>query len=243
MLIFNFIIFYKKSPQQKYRTKINNDLTVKKILLLGVLILSVGFSSAQINVDLIKKNVTENQSENFNPLLELFKTDPNQLSQEELNQLYYGSKFLKSEYTLGDYNKDYNRIWKLTTKKMSKSKAEKIIRDAELRYQKNPLDKQILDNMYTIYGVLGETEKANLCIAQKNAILNTIEKSGDGKSEESPICVIRPGDALVQLDRFSFIDITTFEQKTSTLSDGSILSMYKMGDEKYYVKLVGGYYF
>ena len=215
---------------------------MKKVFIL-ILTFLLSFSFAQINVELIKKNVTENQIENYDPLFEKFKTNPNELSQEELNQLYYGSKFLKSEYSIADYNKDYDKIWKPTIKRMSKSKAQKVLIEAEVRYQKNPLDREILENMYSLYTTVGEIEKANLCIVQKNAILETIEKSGDGKSEDTPICVIRAGDALVQINRFSFIDRDKFEQKTTILPDGSNLSMYKMGDEKYYVKLVGGYNF
>lgn len=33
-----------------------------------------------------------------------------------------------------------------------------------------------------------------------------------------------------------------FEQNSKQLSDGSVLTMYKMGDEVYYIKLVGGYF-
>ena len=70
----------------------------------------------------------------------------------------------------------------------------------------------------------------------------TVLKSGDGKTEENAICVIYPADVLVQLERFSYVDRNKFEQKIKQLSDGSILTMYKMGDEVYYVKLVGGYF-
>jgi hypothetical protein len=96
--------------------------------------------------------------------------------------------------------------------------------------------------MAKIYNALGEIQKTNLCTEQKNTILNTIENSGDGKSEETPICVIRAGDVISQLDRFSFFDRSQFEQKSKTLPNESVLT-YKMGNEVYYILLVGGFNF
>ncbi|PKF74545.1 DUF4919 domain-containing protein [Chryseobacterium sp. PMSZPI] len=215
---------------------------MRKHIISGILILIFQVFYAQIDTDLIKRNVTENPKENYFPLLEKFKINPNSLSQEELNQLYYGSKFIKSDYSIGDYNTDYDKIWKQTQKKLSKVKAEKIIAEAEVRYKKNPLNKFVLEGMVYLYSTIEDEKKLNIVEQQLDLIKKTIEKSGDGKSEQSPICVIDPGDVLVQLDKFSFIDRTKFGQKTRQLEDGSILSMYTMGDEVYYVKLVGGYY-
>lgn len=201
------------------------------------------YSFAQIDVNLIKKNATENPKDNYYPLLEKFKVNPNDLSQEKLNQLYYGSKFIKNEYSIGDYNSDYEKIWKKTQNKLSKMKADKIIIEAEPKYIKNPLNKFVLEGMLYLYTASEDEKKLKIVKEQSDLIKTTIEKSGDGKSEQTPICVINPGDVHAQLGKFRFIDRTKFEQKTKQLEDGSILSIYKMGDEVYYVKLVGGYYF
>ena len=201
-----------------------------------------GFSFTQIDTDLIKKKVTENPTENFYPLLEKFKINPSELTQQQLNQLYYGSKFLKSEYSIGDFNRDYEKIWKKTEKKLTKDKAEKIIVEAESKYQINPLNKLVLQEMIYLYNAIGDEKKLNVVTEQLDLIKNTIEKSGDGKTEQFPICVINPGDVLIQIDKFSHIDRNKFEQKSKQLEDGSILTMYKMGEEVYYVKLVGGYF-
>ena len=198
---------------------------------------------AQINTELIKKNVTENPDKNFYPLMEKFRTNPSELNQEELNQLYYGSKFIKNEYSLGDYNKDYETIWKKASKKLSKGKAQKILTEAEKNYQKNPLNRYVLKEMKNLYKSVGDEIKLEIVNHQIELTEKTVEKSGDGKSENNPICVIYPADVLVQIDKFSYVDRNKFEQKSKQLEDGSILTMYKMGDEFYYVKLVGGYFF
>lgn len=200
------------------------------------------FSYGQINTELIKKNVTENPKENFYPLMEKFLINPTELTQEQLNQLYYGSKFVKNEYTLGDYNRDYDKIWKRANKRLSYERANKILLEAEPKYQKNPLNRYVLKEMLSLYNAVGNKTKLEIVNAQLDLTEKTVLKSGDGKTEDNPICVIYPADVLVQLERFSYVDRNKFEQKSKQLSDGSILTMYKMGDEVYYVKLVGGYF-
>lgn len=210
------------------------------ILFFGLLSVTI---SAQIDVETIKQKVTENPKANFYELQDKFKNSPSELTQEQLNQLYYGSKFLKNEYSIRDYNTDYESLWKKAGKRLSKDKAEKILSEAESKYYKNPLNKHVLKEMVNLYNAIGDEKKLNIVNTQIELMQKTIENSGDGKTEQSPICVIYPADVLVQLDRFSFVDRSKFEQKSKELSDGSILTMYKMGKEVYYVKLVGGYFF
>lgn len=215
---------------------------MKQTIIILIFSLISNFVFGQINFDLIKKNVIENPTENFYPLMEKFRTNPSALTQDELNQLYYGSKFVKNDYSLGDYNKDYETIWKKANKKLSKEKAQKILVEAETKYQKNPLNKYVLKEMINLYSNAGDYKKLDIINKQIELTEKTVEKSGDGKTEQNPICVIYPGDVLVQLERFSNVDRNKFEQKSKQLEDGSILTMYKMGDEVYYVKLVGGYF-
>ncbi|MBL3549331.1 MULTISPECIES: DUF4919 domain-containing protein [Chryseobacterium] len=215
---------------------------MKQTIIILIFSLISNFVFGQINFDLIKKNVIENPTENFYPLMEKFRTNPSELTQDELNQLYYGSKFVKNDYSLGDYNKDYEAIWKKASKKLSKEKAQKILVEAETKYQKNPLNKYVLKEMINLYSNAGDYKKLDIINKQIELTEKTVEKSGDGKTEQNPICVIYPGDVLVQLERFSYVDRNKFEQRSKQLEDGSILTMYKMGDEVYYVKLVGGYF-
>ena len=199
---------------------------------------------SQIDTALIKKNITENPEKNFYSLLEIFNSNPSTLNQEQLNQLYYGSRFLKVEYSIADYNRESGKFWKAASKKLSKNKAEKMKDEAESKYLKNPLNKNLLDDMINIYSALNDDQKKELCIIQKNLILQTIKNSGDGTSEETAICVITPGEVLSYLQNL----IATgprgeFEQKMKPLPDDSILTMYRMGERKIFIKLIGGYFF
>lgn len=200
------------------------------------------FSFSQINVEEIKKNVTENPQKYYYEYLEIFKKEPSKLSQEQMNQLYYGSRFVKSEYSTKDYNNDYDSIWKLAGNRISKNKAQKIVSLAEEKYLKNPLDKEILLKTANIYNALGENAKSELCNNQYLAIVSTIENSGDGKTENTPIFVISAGDMISMLKRVmgGFGD---FKQKDKDLPDGSLLTEYSVGENKIFVELVGGFQF
>lgn len=216
---------------------------MKKYIISSILVLIFQVFYAQINTDLIKKNVTDNPQENFYKLLDIFKVNPSELTQEQLNQLYYGSKFVKIDYTIGNYNRESGTFWKPAQKRLSKNKAEQMVAEAESKYSMNPLNKNLLDDMMNIYRALNETQKEKLCSQQKDLIIQTIEKSGDGKSEETAICVLTPGEVLQQLDILARSGSRAeFSQKMKQLSDGSILTIYKIGKREVFVKLIGGYF-
>ncbi|ASW75873.1 hypothetical protein IQ37_11840 [Chryseobacterium piperi] len=216
---------------------------MKKYIISSILVLIFQVFYAQINTDLIKKNVTENPQENFYKLLDIFKVNPSELTQEQLNQLYYGSKFVKIDYTIGNYNRESGTFWKPAQKRLSKNKAEQMVAEAESKYSINPLNKNLLDDMMNIYRALNETQKEKLCSQQKDLIIQTIEKSGDGKSEETAICVLTPGEVLQQLDILARSGPRAeFSQKMKHLPDGSVLTIYKIGKREVFVKLVGGYF-
>lgn len=217
---------------------------MKKYIISGLLVLIFQVFYAQINTDQIKKNVTENPQENFYKLLDVFKVNPSELTQEQMNQLYYGSKFVKIDYTIGNYNRESDTFWKAAQKRLSKSKAEKMLTEAESKYAINPLNTNLLDDMMNIYRALDDHQKRELCSQQKDLIIQTTEKSGDGKSEETAICVLTPVEVLQQLEKLAISGPRAeFSQKMKQLPDGSILTIYKIGNREVFVKLVGGYFF
>lgn len=219
-------------------------LISKRIISLFILVL-VSFSSfGQINTELIKARVLEDPHENFYALLDLFKSDPNQLSQEQLNQLYYGSRFINIKYSIGNYNREHDKFWKKAKNKMSAGNAKKIVDQAEEKYSYNPLYKNLLNNMINIYSALNESNKAELCKRQKEVILQTIRKSGDGRSEKSAICVIAPIEVLQYIDTLMLTKPRgPLQQKMKHLPDGSVITTYAVADKQIVIKLVGGYFY
>lgn len=208
-------------------------------------LLIFGTYFSQINTDEIKKNVTENPQKYFYDYLEVFKKDPSKLTQEEMSQLYYGSRFIKLDYDLSVFNKESKEIWNPASKRsLSKSKAEKIVAKAEETYSKYPFDKNILIGLSNIYNALGDKIKSKLVEDQYAAIENTIKNSGTGDSADSPICVIWAGHVLEKIDDLrGYGTIRDFKQDIKMLPDGSTLTMYSMGKKQIYVKLVGGFRF
>jgi hypothetical protein len=102
------------------------------------------------------------------------------------------------------------------------------------------MDKEVLKGMINIYKALKTEDKYQLAQRQLNLIQNTIEQSGDGKSEETAICVINPADQLSMIFRLE--KGSDFNQEIKQLSNKSILWIYSSGNSKIFVKLVGGYY-
>lgn len=198
---------------------------------------------AQINLEEIKKNVKENPQKYYTDYLEIFKKDPLKLSQEEMIQFYYGSRFAGTEYSIADYNKDYEEIWKIASRRgLSKVKAQKIVAKAEVAYNKAPLNKEILAAMVNIYNAIGEKTKAEICILQNNRIIKTIDESGTGKSENSPICVITAGD-MMSIAKHVMMMGRAFKQKDIKTDDSSILTEYSNGGISLFVKCIGCFNF
>lgn len=210
---------------------------MKKIFALLLLMHSMLFFS-QINVEEIKKNVTENPKKYFYEYLEIFKKDPSKLTHEEMNQLYYGSRFVDTEYSLSDYNKNYDEIWKIASRKgISKGKAQKILASAEAAYNKGALNKDILVSMVNIYNAIGEKTKAEICVLQNNRIIKTIDESGTGKTETSPICVITAGDMMTFAKPVMMMG-NAFKQKDIKTDDSCILTEYSNGGINLFVKCI-----
>ncbi|WP_263602005.1 DUF4919 domain-containing protein [Chryseobacterium sp. PET-29] len=211
---------------------------MKKIIIILIL-LTFKFSFAQINVEEIKKKAVENPQENFYKYLEIFKQDPSKLTQEERNQMYYGSRFVEAEYSMADYNKDYDESWKIASRKgLSNGKAQKVLPAAEAAYYKNPLNREILASMVNIYHAAGEKAKEELCILQNNTIIKIIDESGTGQNENSPICVITLGDMMTFAKPIIMMG-RDFKQKDLKTDKSSMMTEYSNRGASLVVKCVG----
>lgn len=213
-----------------------------KKLLSFLLLIIYGISFCQINVEEIKKNVTENPQKYFYDYLEIFKNDPSKLTQDELNQLYYGSRFVDTGYSLSAYNKDYDEVWKPASKRIAKSKAQKILTKAENAYNKAPLNMELLSSMANIYDAIGEKTKLEICRLQNNRIKKTVDESGTGNTENSPICVITAGD-MISFAKPIMMMGRDFKQKDIKTDDKCILTEYSNGRTSLFVKCIGCFNF
>ena len=82
-----------------------------------VFLFMFSFLLCQINLDEIKHNVTENPQKYYYDNLEIFKRNPENLSQEQLNFIYYGSNFVDYGFKRGEFNKNLAGVRKFARRK------------------------------------------------------------------------------------------------------------------------------
>ncbi len=99
---------------------------MKNIFLISFIVIIQPFAFGQIDIDLIKNNVTENPTDNYFPLLEIFKINPSKLTQGELNQLYYGSKFIRPSDSKVKFDENFEKRKSFLEKIFQKKKFSRI---------------------------------------------------------------------------------------------------------------------
>jgi hypothetical protein len=210
---------------------------VKKILVLLLLVHSVLVLS-QVDVEEIKKNVTEDPKLYYYDYLEIFKTSPKTLTQDQLNYIYYGNNYVDYGYKRIEFNKELSIITKFTNRQISSKKISDLLEKANILYQKNCLDKELLQDMYLLNSKIGKKKEAELYFAQYELLHETIKKSGTGKLDNSPIIVTNFSDKFYALEHYSGIYSRGLRFDTKVLPDGSWLDIFKNGMSLFFVKTV-----
>jgi hypothetical protein len=196
------------------------------------------FDFAQVNIEAIKKNVLENPQKYYFDYLETYKTNPDQLSQDELNYIYYGNNYVDYSYKRADFNKKIEEISKFARRKISPKFAREILPKALDLYQLNPLYKDLLLDLVNIYDCLKDKENSQLYSKQYELLLQTIQNSGTGKLDTSPIIVTGFSDKFIALQHFSNLTWAGLDFKTKVLEDGSWLDIFKNGMDLYFIRTV-----
>lgn len=207
--------------------------------LYGVLmIFCVSVVFGQVNIDEIKKNVTENPQKFYYQNLETFRTNPSTLSDEKLNYIYYGNNYVDYGFDRGDFNKKLSEVSKFAGRKISKKLSAEVLNKALSLYQLNPLNKTLLNDLALLYGYSGDHEKRDFHLLQYQLLVETIGKSGTGLLEETPIVVTSFQDKFLALEQFSKVLASGISFKTKQLEDGSWLDIFKNGLDLYFIKTV-----
>jgi len=210
---------------------------MKKILSFLLLII-YGISFCQINVEEIKKNVTENPQKYYYDNLEIFKTNPKSLSSEQLNYVYYGNNYVDYGFNRLEFNKKLDEITKFSKRNISIKKANEILEKALILYSKNPLNKELLEDLQLLYSKIGDESKSDLYSSQSYVLYQTIKNSGTGKLDVSPIVVTNFSDQLFAVENYSGIFSRGIDFDTTVLPDGSWLNIFKNGTHLFFVKTI-----
>ncbi|WP_312822403.1 DUF4919 domain-containing protein [Epilithonimonas sp.] len=204
--------------------------------LFNLLIFNLVF--CQINIDEIKKNVSENPQKYYYDNLEIYKTTPEKLTQEQLNYIYYGNNYVDYGYKRIEFNNQLNKVTNFCSKKLSKKLANKVLEDALSLYQQNPINKELIYDLINIYKTLGDNTKSDFHALQYKLLRETIQKSGTGKLEEFPIVVTNFSDERIALEDFSTVFKYGTDFKSKVLPDGSWLNIFRNGLDLFFVKTV-----
>ena len=211
---------------------------MKKALFTFIFLCLHSIVFSQVNIEEIKKNVTENPQKYYYDYLEIFKTAPETLSQEQLNYIYYGNNYVDYGYDRLTFNQKSGKISKFAHNRISKKFAEKILLDALPLYEQNPLNKELLLCLSDLYKAKSEQEKSDFHYNQYQLLIKTIEKSGNGKLDNSAILVTSFQDLMLSVERFSIVFVPGLDFKEKVLPDGSWLYIFKNGIDLFFVRLV-----
>lgn len=207
---------------------------MKKLLFL-VLLLFFEFYLSQLNIDQIKNDVISDPKKFYYDNLEIFKTDPKSLNQEQLNYIYYGNNYVDYGFKRGEFMTDLSEVTEFSDRNISFKKATEVLEKAKILYQKNPLQKELLLDHQKLYYKIKEEDKGDFHFIQYQLLLKTINNSGTGKLDVSPLVVTNFSDQMVALESSEvFVRGVTFQSKV--LADGSWLNIYKYGQDLLFVR-------
>ena len=92
--------------------------------------------------------------------------------------------------------------------------------------------------MSDLYKAKSEQEKSDFHYNQYQLLIKTIEKSGNGKLDNSAILVTSFQDLMLSVERFSIVFVPGLDFKEKVLPDGSWLYIFKNGIDLFFVRLV-----
>ena len=203
-----------------------------------VFLFMFSFLLCQINLDEIKHNVTENPQKYYYDNLEIFKRNPENLSQEQLNFIYYGSNFVDYGFKRGEFNKNLAGVRKFAGRKTSKKLSQETLEKAHLLYNINPLNKELLQDLVLLTQRVGDEKNNDLHTLQRRLLIETIGNSGSGLLEENAIVVTNFADQFLALEQFSKVFAPGISFKSKVLPDGSWLNIYKNGIDLFFIKTI-----
>ncbi|MBW7869697.1 MAG: DUF4919 domain-containing protein [Flavobacteriia bacterium] len=143
----------------------------------------------------IEKNINDSKSEFYYPVLmeKLVKHDT-LITADQYHHLYYGYVFNKNYAPYGSYSKRSELNELLKKQELSKEDYAKVISMAEEALVQNPFDLGMMNLLAIFKDYNGESEEAQKIAANMYGILETIVKSGDGKTCPTAYHVISPHD-------------------------------------------------
>ncbi|HNQ68630.1 MAG TPA: DUF4919 domain-containing protein [Bacteroidales bacterium] len=166
---------------------------MKNILIAFICLLAQNIFSQQIGMvdfDKIKLLTQDSLSETYYPkLIERFVSFDTTLTENDYKLLYYGNIFTENydPYGRSDAENEFLEIYNKQEYTQAIPLGLKVL-------EENPINTTVLFKMYVIYYQLSDTENRNNYAMLYYGLLSEIYYSGDGKTCETAMVVIKVSD-------------------------------------------------
>lgn len=204
---------------------------VKLLAIIFVSFFSLILKSQNINIDSIKQNVQNENSDLFyEKLIYKFKFDPSSMSDEEVKNLYYGKTF--SKYKTSFFDTDYLDF----TKNIANGNMKKAIISGEKFLEKDPTNSEVLVYIKSALSKKDKDSKRYILYSlQSKILINCILKSGDGKTKETAIKVNSVGKEYL-IANILGKNIRGYKRSSILQNDG-VIDGFNKGDDAIYFKV------
>lgn len=204
---------------------------VKLLAIIFVSFFSLILKSQNINIDSIKQNVqNENSNLFYEKLIYKFKFDPSSMSDEEVKNLYYGKTF--SKYKTSFFDTDYLDF----TKNIANGNMKKAIISGEKYLEKDPTNSEVLVYIKSALSKKDKDSKRYILYSlQSKILINCILKSGDGKTKETAIKVNSVGEEYL-IANILGKNIRGYKRSSILQNDG-VIDGFNKGDDAIYFKV------
>lgn len=202
----------------------------KIILNFIFLIFSIFVYSQGINLDSIKQNVqNENSNLFYEKLIHKFKSDPTSLSDVEMENLYYGKFF--SKYNTSEFDTDYME----SSGNFRRGKYQQAKLFGEKYLAKDPTNSEVIWMVKNGYRKDKKSNEYILYSNQEKKLTDLIFKSGDGKTKETAFKVNSVGEEYY-IGYLLNVYLYNFNRKSYLQNDG-VIDEFTKGKKVFYFKV------
>ncbi len=173
---------------------------MKKFLSLLLLWLPLLGWAQTPNEEELSARIIDPESEFYYPnLMMRYRAGDLTLTPEEYHHLYYGFAYHEDYHPL-ESNNGFDKLLLLASTldpdNPEIATLEAILQASDEAMVRDPFSPQILNLRAYAFGALGNTTQERIAYEQMQQILQTIERTGDGLSKNSPCHIIMQGHAL-----------------------------------------------
>ena len=168
--------------------------TLLLLMLLGVVLSTVAQVRVPDDDDILARTIDQNSPWYYPELMMRYVVGDTTLTAEDYHYLYYGYAF-DVNYRPLDNIPDNTEVMELLagvgTEGATRSQAQMLLEAAKGVMLVDPFSPSNINVMTFAYGILGDTVNERISADRFNKIISTIESSGTGLRENSPMHVLR----------------------------------------------------